>query len=112
MTSIKIYKNQGNILGFTVSGHSGYASEGSDIICSAISAISQMVCVGLENVLNLKPQIKIDEESAFLSCFLKDDFEYKQAQTLFKSFEESAKLICEDKKIKKYINLEVKNEVY
>ena len=111
MTKIQIFKDKGNIQGFIVSGHSGYAGEGSDIVCSAISSLSQMVCVGLENVLNLKPQIKIEDKNAYLSCFLK---EYNQnAQVLFETFEKSVELLLAgDKKLNKYINLEVKNEIY
>ena len=111
MTKIQIYKNKGKIQGFVVSGHSGYACSGSDIVCSAISSVSQMVCVGLENVLNLAPKIKIDDKNAYLSCFLSEFDE--RADVLFKTFEETINLlILGDKKLKKYISLEVKNEIY
>ena len=116
MTKVEIFKSKGNIQGFVVSGHSGYASEGSDIVCSAISSLSQMVCVGLENVLNLKPKLKIDAKKAYLSCFLEstdsNDLNEK-AQVLFNSFEQSVNLLLAgDKKLKKYISMEVKNEIY
>lgn len=111
MTKIQIFKKQGKVQGFIVSGHSGYACAGSDIVCSAISSVSQMVCVGLENVLNLAPKIKIDDKNAYLSCFLSEYDE--RADVLFKTFEESINLlILGDKKLKKYISLEVKNEIY
>ena len=116
MTNIKIHKKNGATVGFVVSGHSGYAKQGSDIVCSAISSLSQMVCVGLENVLNLKPAITIDEKSAHLSCFLPNNLDenaFEKCQVLFQSFEKSVELLlCGDKKLKKYINLEVKNEIY
>ena len=116
MTNIQIQKQKGNITGFVVSGHSGYAEEGSDIVCSAISSLSQMVCVGLENVLNLNPIIKINQKSAYLSCLLPKNISeqnIKKAQVLFESFQKSVELLlCGDKKLKKYINLEVKNEIY
>ena len=116
MTNIQIVKNKGNITGFVVSGHSGYSSAGKDIVCSAISAMSQMVCVGLENVLNLKPTIEIDEEKAYLKCALQQNLsneEKNQAQVLLKTFEESINLLLVgDKKLKKYILVEVKNEIY
>lgn len=116
MTKIQILKREHNIIGLIVSGHSGYAEEGSDIVCSAISSLSQMVCVGLENVLNLKPNIVINENKAYLECKLPKEITLEQnekAQTLFRSFEESVKLILlGDKKLKKYISLEVKNEIY
>jgi len=116
MTNVQIIKNKGIIKGFVVSGHSGYSEAGSDIVCSAISSLSQSVCVGLENVLKLKPIIKIDEQKAYLSCMLENNISeemLEKSQVLLKTFEESVKLLLlGDKKLKKYINLEVKNEIY
>ena len=41
MIKAKFFKdNQGNLSGFDISGHAGYAEEGSDIICAAVSAIA------------------------------------------------------------------------
>ena len=41
MITARIFRNeQGIISGFEISGHAGYAEEGSDIICSAVSAIA------------------------------------------------------------------------
>ena len=113
MTSVKIFKNKQIITGFIISGHSGYAEAGSDIICSAISTLAQSVCVGLENVLNLRPELKIDENNAYLSCFMKNDVQDEKVQTLFNTFEQSLSLLLlGDKKFKRYIKLEVKNEIY
>ena len=41
MTHAVIYKSHvnGEVLGFKTYGHSGYADEGSDIVCSAISLL-------------------------------------------------------------------------
>ena len=113
MTTVKIFKNKQIITGFVVSGHSGYAEEGSDIICSAISTLAQSVCVGLENVLNLKPEIKIDVNNAYLSCFINKNVQDEKVQTLFNTFEQTLNLLLlGDKKFKRYIKLEVKNEIY
>lgn len=116
MTKVQIFKKESNILGFVVTGHSGYAEAGSDIVCSAISTLAQSICVGLDNVLNLKPTIKIDDKNAYLSCRLNENLnkeQFKNAQILLKTFEKSVNLLLVgDKKIKKYISLEVKNEIY
>ena len=112
MTTIQLHKKQGNITGFVISGHSGYAEEGSDIVCSAISALSQSVCVGLENVLNLNPTIKVNEKKAHLSCFVENEKDEK-VKLLFDTFEKTVELLLVgDKNLKKYIKLEVKNEIY
>jgi uncharacterized protein YsxB (DUF464 family) len=40
MINITIYKNAEDVItGFKVSGHAGYANAGSDIVCSAVSAL-------------------------------------------------------------------------
>ena len=36
---VKLKDEHGNLTGFHCSGHSGYAESGSDIICSAVSAL-------------------------------------------------------------------------
>lgn len=40
ITAIIFRNNQNKVTGFEVSGHAGYAEEGSDIICAAVSAIA------------------------------------------------------------------------
>ncbi|MFT9451595.1 ribosomal-processing cysteine protease Prp [Liquorilactobacillus ghanensis] len=41
------------IIGFEISGHANYAAKGSDIVCAAVSALSQAITNGLTNaVLN------------------------------------------------------------
>ena len=40
MINVKVSRSEdGSITGFTVKGHAGYAEEGSDIICAAVSAL-------------------------------------------------------------------------
>lgn len=116
MTSVKIFKDKSKIFGFEISGHSGYSEAGSDIVCSAISTLSQSICVGLDNVLNINPVIVIDEKNAYLKCFLPKkilDEQNEKAQVLLRTFEKSINLLLTgDKKLKKYISLEVKNEIY
>lgn len=40
MIRVKIYRNNENdIYGFQLSGHAGYANEGSDVVCSAVTIL-------------------------------------------------------------------------
>lgn len=44
MTTVKfVLDADGNVKSFTVSGHAGYAEEGSDIVCAAVSSGVQML---------------------------------------------------------------------
>lgn len=57
--------------GFTVSGHSGYATEGSDIICAAVSAMTMLVCNTITGQLKADADIRTDEKTATVSFRLK-----------------------------------------
>ena len=54
---------QGSIIGFAAQGHSGYAESGSDIVCAAVSALTQTCELGLEEVLHIVPEVTRDDES-------------------------------------------------
>ena len=49
MTTVEITHRNGYIAGFTASGHSDYAEEGEDIVCAAVSAITQTAMMGLQH---------------------------------------------------------------
>lgn len=67
MIKVKIYKShEGKIYGYKITGHSGYSTQGSDIVCSAISAIAQTALLGLIKVAKADLDYKIDE--GYLSC--------------------------------------------
>jgi uncharacterized protein YsxB (DUF464 family) len=58
----------GRLHGFSVSGHSGYAEHGSDIVCAGVSAIVQTALLGLQEVLGIECSgYQVDGE---LSCCL------------------------------------------
>jgi len=58
MTKIKVFRSNDFYTGFTTSGHSGFSNQGQDIVCAAISAITQTAILGLLEVANIEPIIK------------------------------------------------------
>lgn len=71
MIELDIYRDgRGMINAYRVRGHAGYAASGSDIVCSAISALTQAPLVGLERHLKLKPAYKADQEGGVLEVAL------------------------------------------
>ena len=56
----------GYIRSFTASGHAGYASEGPDIICAAITAIAATTIGSLEDIAKLS--ITHQMEDGFITC--------------------------------------------
>ena len=79
MTKVEIFRKNGNIIGYKASGHSGYSEQESDIICSAISTSLQMTLIGIQEVLKLKVDFKIND--GFLDVDLKNISQDKLTQT-------------------------------
>lgn len=55
MIIVSIKRDQGgSIKAFSVSGHSGYAEHGQDIVCAGVSAIIQTAILGLQDLLHIE----------------------------------------------------------
>ena len=58
------------ITGFSVSGHSGYAEAGSDIVCAAISAVVSMAEATINDVCGANAKVRVKEEDARITLTL------------------------------------------
>ena len=71
MIQVDLFKNErGMIVGYRVSGHAGYSEAGTDIVCSAVSALTQAPLLGLERHLKLKPSYVVNQEDGILEVAL------------------------------------------
>ena len=70
MTTITFRSEGGRIIGFDSQGHSGYAEEGADIVCAAVSSTIDLVIATINDVLGLAASVKVREEDAFVSLRL------------------------------------------
>lgn len=76
MIEISIVRdNQGFIWEFAVNGHAGFAEHGEDIVCSAVSAITQTAVAGLEKMAGVKKYVK---RSGRLKCSVPLDIRDKE----------------------------------
>ena len=62
MTKVEIFNHDGRINGFSVSGHSGYAEEGSDIVCAAVSSAVQFAECTVNDVLGNHANVKMNQD--------------------------------------------------
>lgn len=70
MTTVTFHSADSRLDGFVVEGHSGYAEEGADIVCAAISsAVGLTECV-INEVMALGAPVKAKEKSARISLKL------------------------------------------
>ena len=60
----------GRISGFSVSGHSGYAEAGQDIVCAAVSAVVGMAEATINDVCGAKAKVRVKEEDARITLTL------------------------------------------
>ena len=58
------------ITGFSISGHSGYAESGADIVCAAISAVVTMAEATINEVCGAKAKVRVKEEDARVTLTL------------------------------------------
>ena len=85
MTKIEFYKTDLGWRGFQAQGHTGFANSGEDIVCAAVSVLTQTTVLGLKQVLGIDSQVQIDEKKGLLVCLLPDELnaaQWGQAQIL------------------------------
>ncbi len=58
------------ITGFSVSGHSGYAETGADIVCAAISAVVDMAETTINDICGAKAKVRVRDDSARITLTL------------------------------------------
>ena len=75
MVTVTMLHRQGRTVGFLSAGHADCGEAGEDVVCSAISALTQTCCLGLIQVVGLKEGkelvYSIDEDEG-IHCVLAD----------------------------------------
>jgi uncharacterized protein YsxB (DUF464 family) len=64
MTKVVFYKSGDSFWGFDVSGHTGFADSGEDILCSAISSMTMLVINAIEIAYASDVDYEIDDPEA------------------------------------------------
>ena len=70
MTKCEFFTEDDRITGFSVSGHSGYAEAGKDIVCAAISAGVTMAEATINDVCGAKAKVRVKDADARISLTL------------------------------------------
>lgn len=71
MIRITVTKKDGEIISLVCKGHAGYAEEGRDIVCAAVSVLAFTCANALESVTGVKAHV--EEKDGFLSIFLPEN---------------------------------------
>lgn len=112
MTQVVVKRAKGHIVSVECRGHSGYAPEGEDIVCAALSSVVQTAILGVFCVAGVNAEYRTDEEKGelFLSLGKMTERERRDCDVIL----ETMLLGIEDlyEGFSAFIKLEVKDDVY
>ena len=75
MTKIVFFKQGEDFVRIESKGHTGYATQGQDILCAALSALLQGAALGVMKVAGVDAQYRVDEKQGNLMLALPSDLE-------------------------------------
>ncbi len=70
MTTVQFFNQSGRITGFCCAGHSGYAEEGSDVVCAAVSTAVKFAEATICQVLGEHAKCRVNEEETRVTLTL------------------------------------------
>lgn len=79
MVQVEIYRTSaGAVSGFQAVGHAGFAEHGRDIVCAAVSVLTQTAVLALSAHAGVSPAVTVDEDSGRLVCRLPEELNPSQ----------------------------------
>ena len=70
MTRCEFFTENDRINGFSISGHSGYGTAGSDIVCAAVSAAVAMAEATINDVCGANAKVRVKDEQTRITLTL------------------------------------------
>ena len=70
MTKIVFHKRGEDFVRIVSEGHTGYAQQGEDIVCAALSALVQGAAIGILKVVGVKAEYRVNEEKGSLDLVI------------------------------------------
>ena len=70
MTTVTFLTEESRIIGFDAKGHSGYAAEGEDIVCAAVTSAVRLVEATVNDVMGLCAAVKVNQRDTTISLRL------------------------------------------
>ena len=67
MTTVTFLIEERRIVGFDAAGHSGYGTEGDDIVCAAVTSAVRLVESTVNDVMGLCASVKVNDSTASIS---------------------------------------------
>lgn len=81
MTTVTFRMRGPRITGFRAEGHSGYAEEGSDIVCAAVTSVVRLAECTVNDVLGLEAPVKVDRGNTVIDLSIPEGLGPQQEET-------------------------------
>ena len=79
MTTFFCKKTKHGYQGFTCTGHAGYAPEGSDIVCAAVSVLIMNTINAMETIVRERMEVIVNHEDGVIDVTFVDPISEKSA---------------------------------
>ncbi len=66
MIKARFFRRGEELIGFSVSGHAGYADSGSDIVCAAVTTAVNMTANGITEIAQIRAAVNVSENEVQL----------------------------------------------
>ena len=103
MTKATFYFDGNVPYGFLISGHSGFASEGEDIVCAAISILTIKTMNAIGTFTDADASLESDEEIGFIEFKVKEPT--KETSLLLDTMVLGLQTMADDENYAEYIDL-------
>ena len=70
MTTVTFYSEGSRLTGLEMKGHSGYAHQGEDIVCAALTSAIRLTECAVNDVLGLEAAVKVRDRDTSISLKL------------------------------------------
>lgn len=78
MTKVEFILNeQDKYIGFRVEGHTGLAAQGEDILCAAVSMVSQATLLGIITTVVADAEVQMNKQTALMAVLVIDNDQRK-----------------------------------
>ena len=105
MTRVTIYKNEKNeCVGFKAYGHSGYADEGQDVVCAAVSVLTINTVNAIEVLTSDEASFVSDDEQGLIDYRISGR-PTKETTLLLKAMILGLEEMADDENYENYIDL-------
>lgn len=86
MTKAILLESINHLAGFRIEGHSGFGIYGNDIVCAAISTMSQSTSYGIQEIVKADANEEIFEGYHYFQLLpMNDPIKFMQAQVMLKT---------------------------